>query len=73
MIACKNDIMCPKEKQATPKVAFVFLGPLTNEPPASAGSRARKCGVRECGFVRAEFVNLMFSQRTFYIRGGKLL
>ena len=24
----------PKEKQAPPKVAFVFLGPLTNEPPA---------------------------------------
>lgn len=65
--------MSPKEKQAAPQVAFVFLGPLTNEPPASAGSRARKCGVRECGFVSAKFVNLMFSQRTFYIRGGKLL
>ena len=36
--------MSPKEKQATPKVAFVFLGPLTKIPPAKAGSRARKCG-----------------------------
>jgi len=26
--------MSPKEKQATPKVAFVFLGPLTKIPPA---------------------------------------
>ena len=39
--------MSPKEKQATPKVAFVFLGPLTNESPAKAGSRARKRGIRE--------------------------
>ena len=39
--------MGPREKQATPQVAFVFLGPLTNEPPAKAGSRARQCGVRE--------------------------
>ena len=31
--------MSPKEKQATPKVAFVFLGPLTNE------SRLRKQAV----------------------------
>jgi len=28
-------------------VAFVFLGSLTNEPPASAGSGARQRGVRE--------------------------
>jgi len=28
--------MSPKEKQATPKVAFVFLGPLTKVPPAQA-------------------------------------
>ena len=34
--------MRPKEKQATPQVAFVFLGPLTNEPPAIAGNRARQ-------------------------------
>jgi len=38
------DIMSPKEKQATPKVAFVFLGPLTKVPPAKAGSRARMHG-----------------------------
>ena len=31
------------KKQATPKVAFVFLGPLTKVQPANAGSRARKC------------------------------
>ena len=36
--------MRPKEKQATPQVAFVFLGPLTNEPPAIAGNRARQRG-----------------------------
>ena len=28
------DIMSTKEKQATPKAAFVFLVPLENEPPA---------------------------------------
>ena len=39
--------MSPKEKQATPKVAFVFLGPLTKVPPAKAGSRARMRGIRE--------------------------
>ncbi len=39
--------MSPKEKQATPKVAFVFLGPLTNESPAKAGSRVRMHGIRE--------------------------
>ena len=41
------DIMSPKEKQATPKVAFVFLGPLTKVPPAKAGSRARQRGEPE--------------------------
>ena len=39
--------MSPKEKQATPKVAFVFLGPLTKVPPAKAGSRARMRGEPE--------------------------
>ena len=39
--------MNPKEKQAPPQVAFVFLGSLTNEPPAPAGSGARQRGVRE--------------------------
>ena len=39
--------MSPKEKQATPKVAFVFLGPLTKVPPAKAGSRARMHGEPE--------------------------
>ena len=39
--------MGPKEKQATPKVAFVFLGPLTKVPPAYAGSKARQCGEPE--------------------------
>jgi len=41
--------MSTKEKQATPKAAFVFLVPLANEQPAkqagkraSAGTRARK-------------------------------
>ena len=40
--------MSPKEKQATPKVAFVFLGPLTNESPAQAGSGAQMRGIRKC-------------------------
>ena len=39
--------MSPKEKQATPKVAFVFLGPLTNESPAKAGSGVRQREIRE--------------------------
>jgi len=39
--------MSPKEKQATPKVAFVFLGPLTKVSPALAGSRARQRGKPE--------------------------
>ena len=39
--------MSPKEKQATPKVAFVFLGLLTKAPPALAGSRARQRGEPE--------------------------
>ena len=29
-----HDIMSTKEKQATPKAAFVFLVPLANEQPA---------------------------------------
>ena len=46
-IICSYDIMSTKEKQATPKAAFVFHVPLANEQPAkqagkrvSAGSRA---------------------------------
>lgn len=35
------------KKQATPKVAFVFLGPLTKVPSAKAGSRARMRGEPE--------------------------
>ena len=32
----KEDVIfdLTKEKQATPQVAFVFLGPLTKDPPA---------------------------------------
>lgn len=41
------DIMGSKEKQGTPKVAFVFPGPLTKVPPASAGSRVHERGGRE--------------------------
>ena len=44
--------MCPKEKQATPKVAFVFLEPLTNVPPAPAGSGARKRGGPESAMIK---------------------
>ena len=39
--------MSPKEKQATPKAAFVFLGPLTKVSPASAGNGARQRGKPE--------------------------
>ena len=36
----KDDIMSTKEKQATPKAAFVFLVPLAKEQPAQqAGKR----------------------------------
>ena len=36
----KYDIMSTKEKQATPKAAFVFLVPLAKEQPAKqAGKR----------------------------------
>ena len=44
--------MSPKEKQATPKVAFVFLGPLTKVPPAKAGSGARMRGI--CEWTRTQ-------------------
>ncbi len=42
-----HDIMSPKEKQAAAQQTFVFLGPLTNEPPALAGSGVRQHEVRE--------------------------
>ena len=48
-IICSYDIMSTKEKQATPKAAFVFHVPLANEQSAkqagkrvSAGSRANE-------------------------------
>ena len=44
-IICSYDIMSTKEKQATPKAAFVFLVPLENEQPAEAGGRARQRGL----------------------------
>ena len=44
--------MGSKEKQGTPKVAFVFPGPLTKVPPASAGSRARKRGGPESVMIK---------------------
>ena len=36
-----------REKRAAAQQTFVFLGPLTNESPAKAGSRARMRGIRE--------------------------
>lgn len=39
--------MSAVEKQAPPTAAFVFLAPLTNEPPALAGSGARQRGAHE--------------------------
>ena len=39
--------MAEEEKQAAAQQTFVFLGSLTNEPPASAGSGARMRGGRE--------------------------
>ena len=39
--------MTQKKNKRHRKVAFVFLEPLTSEPPASAGSGARQRGVRE--------------------------
>lgn len=36
--------MSAEEKQAAPKVTFVFLAPLTNGPSAAADSGARQRG-----------------------------
>ena len=44
--------MSPKEKQAAAKQTFAFLGPLTSEPPATAGSRARQRGGPESAMIK---------------------
>lgn len=41
------DIMSAREKQATPKAAFVFLAPLTSKQPAKAGDKSLKARVYE--------------------------
>jgi hypothetical protein len=55
--------MSTKEKQATPKAAFVFLVPLANEQPAeqagkraSAGSRADESTKEKQATPKAAFV-----------------
>ena len=63
------DIMSTKEKQATPKAAFVFLVPLANEQPAKqAGKRGLESGreherktsdternlIRQIGFINEQ-------------------
>ena len=55
--------MSTKEKQATPKAAFVFLVPLANEQPAkqaekraSAGSRAKESTKEKQATPKAAFV-----------------
>jgi len=40
----KYDIMSTKEKQATPKAAFVFLVPLANEQPAQQAVKRDSAG-----------------------------
>ena len=61
--------MSPKEKQATPKMAFVFLGPLTKVPPAKAGSGARQRGERE--WTRAQGKTSVCVSRMKKILGDK--
>ncbi len=39
--------MSAEKNKRLRKQAFVFRKPLTNEPPAQAGNRARKCRIRE--------------------------
>ena len=39
-----HDIMSTKEKQATPKAAFVFLVPLENEQPAQQAVKRVSAG-----------------------------
>ena len=39
-----HDIMSTKEKQATPKAAFVFLVPLANEQPAQQAVKRDSAG-----------------------------
>jgi hypothetical protein len=46
--------MAGEEKQAAAQQTFVFLGSLTNEPPASAGSGARKRGDREYEIIKKQ-------------------
>ena len=38
--------MSTKEKQATPKAAFVFLVPLANEQPAEQAGKRASAGTR---------------------------
>ena len=58
--------MSTKEKQATPKAAFVFLVPLANEQPAkqagkraSAGTRADESTKEKQATPKAAFVFLV--------------
>ena len=62
MGTCYN-VMSTKEKQATPKAAFVFLVPLASEQPAkqagkraSAGSRAKESTKEKQATPKAAFV-----------------
>ena len=60
-------------KQAAAKQTFVFLGSLTNEPPASAGSRARQRGVHEWipGKRKHPWERKFQSQGYFYVCSAK--
>ena len=57
--------MAGEEKQAAAQQTFVFLGSLTNEPPASAGSGARKRGDREYEIIKK--VDILCDIRIFYL------
>ena len=52
--------MAGEEKQAAAQQTFVFLGSLTNEPPASAGSGARKRGDREYEIIKKSYDKSQF-------------
>ena len=43
-VSYAHDIMSTKEKQATPKAAFVFLVPLANEQPAQQAVKRVSAG-----------------------------
>ena len=64
---CTNDVKCCKimstrEKQATPKAAFVFLVPLENEQPAQQAVKRVSAGSRYNEHKKRLFVQISLKQ-----------